>query len=138
MGANDYQVGGSHYQGKQAEYQHWDWVTDSGMHYLFACPTKYVIRWRDKGGIKDLEKAIHYLAKAEERCVHYYSYETHQKLMLLNDQYRDFYNAIPIRERNIVHAILMDNTIKAKHLLAELISNEDFNGEADAAYTNQG
>ena len=65
--ANDRQVGGDHY-GKR-EYQHWDWVTDIGLNYLLACASKYVTRWRDKGGVQDLEKAMHYLTKAEERGI---------------------------------------------------------------------
>lgn len=63
--ANDRQVGGDHYQKK--EYQHWDWVCDINLHYLLACATKYVARWRDKNGIQDLEKARHYLGKAAEQ-----------------------------------------------------------------------
>lgn len=65
--ANDRQVGGDHYQKK--EYQHWDWVCDINLHYLLGCATKYVARWRDKNGVQDLEKALHYIDKAEERGV---------------------------------------------------------------------
>lgn len=67
MSANDIQVGGDHY--KKREYQHWDWVSDIGLHYLLGCASKYVSRWRDKNGRQDLEKALHYLAKARERNV---------------------------------------------------------------------
>jgi hypothetical protein len=67
MSANDKQIGGAHYQ--KAEYQHWDWVCDIELHYLLACATKYVTRWRDKNGVQDLDKAIHYLEKARERGV---------------------------------------------------------------------
>ena len=61
MNPNDKQVGGSHYQ---SEYQHWDFVR-LGLHgrYLEGCATKYVSRWRDKGGAQDLEKALHYVEK---------------------------------------------------------------------------
>jgi hypothetical protein len=65
--ANDMQVGGNHY--KARPYQHWDFVCDTGMHYLLGCFTKYVSRWRAKNGIQDLEKSLHYLKKAEERLV---------------------------------------------------------------------
>ncbi len=65
--ANRKQFGGQHYMFK--EYQHWDWVTDIGLHYLLACPVKYISRWREKGGVEDLKKAVHYLEKAEERGV---------------------------------------------------------------------
>lgn len=65
--ANDIQVGGDHYRGKT--YQHWDWVCDIGLHYLLAAATKYVSRWRDKAGVQDLQKAVHFLKKAEERGI---------------------------------------------------------------------
>lgn len=65
-GANSIQHGGIHYR---LEYQHWDWATDVGMHYLIGCATKYITRWRKKNGVEDLNKAIHYLQKAQERRV---------------------------------------------------------------------
>lgn len=54
------QEGGDHYQ---AEYQHWDWVTDIGMGYLPGNATKYVARWRKKNGLADLKKAMTYIEK---------------------------------------------------------------------------
>jgi hypothetical protein len=67
MGANDRQVGGSHYGG--TEYQHWDWVVDTKMHYLAGTASKYIARWRRKDGKVDLGKAEHYIDKAEESGV---------------------------------------------------------------------
>jgi hypothetical protein len=63
-GANARQPGGDHY--RRRDYQHWDFVVDTGMHYLLGCATKYVSRWQQKNGVQDLEKAIHYLDKATE------------------------------------------------------------------------
>lgn len=63
--ANERQVGGTHYN---KTYQHWDFVCDTGMHYLIAQATRYLSRWRDKNGLEDLEKALHYVDKAEERA----------------------------------------------------------------------
>jgi hypothetical protein len=65
--ANERQHGGDHY--KRLAYEHWDFVCDTGQHYLVGCATKYASRWRAKGGIQDLEKMCHYLDKAEERGV---------------------------------------------------------------------
>lgn len=65
--ANARQHGGDHYQ--KREYQHWDFVCDTRIHYLLGCATKYVSRWKDKGGKLDLEKTVHYLEKAMERQV---------------------------------------------------------------------
>lgn len=66
---NARQVGGAHY--KTMIYQHWDWVTDIGLPYLLGCATKYICRWRQKNGVQDLEKAIHYLEKAKERKIQF-------------------------------------------------------------------
>lgn len=67
MPANERQVGGAHYGG--GEYQHWDWVCDVRMSYLPATASKYVARWRSKNGRQDLEKALHYIEKAEEQRI---------------------------------------------------------------------
>ena len=55
------QVGGDHYS---AEYQHWDWCADTGMPYLEGTASKYLTRWKKKGGNLDLEKALSYVNKA--------------------------------------------------------------------------
>jgi len=49
-----------------AHYQHWDLAIAIPMSYLAGCSTKYVTRWRCKGGIGDLHKAMHYLDKMIE------------------------------------------------------------------------
>lgn len=60
------QVGGKHYKNEHFFYQHWSMVIDTNMHYLLGCATKYISRWRDKNGLEDLEKSIHYIEKADE------------------------------------------------------------------------
>lgn len=62
MGANDRQVGGSHYKHEGAV-EHWDIVAQWNLDYFQGQITKYVMRWRQKGGIQDLEKARHFLEK---------------------------------------------------------------------------
>ncbi len=63
--ANTIQVGGNHYQ-RGADNQHWDWVTINKLSYLHGCATKYICRWRVKDGVQDLDKAIHFINKAQE------------------------------------------------------------------------
>lgn len=63
QGANSYQVGGQHYK---TTYEHWDLVVDTGMGYFEGNATKYVARWRQKGGEADLQKALHYIDKLME------------------------------------------------------------------------
>lgn len=62
--ANSRQVAGDHYQGKAI--QPWDYIIGNGLGYLEGNVVKYVSRWRDKGGVADLEKARHYLDKLIE------------------------------------------------------------------------
>lgn len=64
MSANERQVGGDHYKG--AAMEHWDFVIKGGLGYLRGCASKYVYRWKDKGGLSDLKKAGHYIEKLLE------------------------------------------------------------------------
>lgn len=70
MSANTKQVGGAHYR---SDYQHWDWAIDVGLNPIEYAATKYLVRWRDKNGAQDVEKALHYIDKlielAEEKRV---------------------------------------------------------------------
>lgn len=58
--SNTRQVGGEHYSSK---IQHWDFVVANDLDYFQAQITKYVVRWKKKNGIQDLEKAQHFLEK---------------------------------------------------------------------------
>lgn len=60
MAANDKQVGGKHYE---AGHQHWDIVHEHQLDYFQGQITKYVMRWKKKNGVQDLEKARHFLDK---------------------------------------------------------------------------
>lgn len=114
--ANDRQVGGDHYQKK--EYQHWDWVCDINLHYLLACATKYVARWRDKNGVQDLEKACHFLEKAMERRVpDRHGYEG-------SPRYESFYRQLPDKEAEIVRLIIMGAYQSAVTHILEIIAAE--------------
>lgn len=66
MSANNKQVGGTHYD---TDYQHWDFMCDIEASYLIGCATKYICRWRKKNGVQDLEKARHFIEKAQERGI---------------------------------------------------------------------
>lgn len=58
---NDDQIGGGHYKSKAV--QPWDYIVGNNIPYLEGNIIKYISRWRDKGGLNDLEKARHYLDK---------------------------------------------------------------------------
>jgi hypothetical protein len=53
------QVAGSHY--KELPIQPVEYVYRNDIGFFEGNVIKYVTRWRDKGGIDDLEKAKHYL-----------------------------------------------------------------------------
>ena len=63
--ANAKQVAGDHYK-KYGNLQPWDVIIAWDMGYLEGTALKYLARWKDKGGIKDVEKAIHFLEKLIE------------------------------------------------------------------------
>lgn len=61
--ANDRQVGGRHYKQLDGGEEHWDRVHRLKLDYFQAQITKYVERWKLKGGVQDLRKAHHVLEK---------------------------------------------------------------------------
>ena len=62
--ADEEQVGGDHYKNKAI--QPWDYIASNNLGYLEGCVIKYVSRYKEKGGIQDLQKAAHYLQKLME------------------------------------------------------------------------
>lgn len=64
MSANETQVGGDHYKSKAI--QPWDYIASNNIGYLEGCIIKYISRHREKGGLEDLKKAEHFLAKLIE------------------------------------------------------------------------
>lgn len=61
--ANAIQVGGVHYK---TPMEHWDFIERNRLRYVEGCATKYVTRWKKKGGKEDLKKALHYTDKMIE------------------------------------------------------------------------
>jgi hypothetical protein len=61
MPANDTQIGGTHY--KNGGEEHWDRAYRLRYDCFQYIITKWIERWRSKGGIQDLEKAEHAIKK---------------------------------------------------------------------------
>lgn len=59
MTALEKQVAGSHY--KSLKIQPIEFIHANGIPFAEGCVIKYMTRWRDKGGIADLEKAKHFI-----------------------------------------------------------------------------
>lgn len=118
MSVNDKQVGGTHY--KHQPYQHWDFAVDMAGNdaYLKGCATKYVVRYKDKNGIEDLRKSLHYIDKIEEACcpVPITDYIT---MKLLSD----FVSQLEPAVGEIVTAIYYNNLDVARAGIRELISD---------------
>lgn len=55
----DTQVGGNHY--KDLAIQPVEYIFKNNIGYFEGCVIKYVTRWKNKGGVQDLEKAKHFL-----------------------------------------------------------------------------
>jgi len=64
MSVNDKQVGGTHY--KDNAIQPWDFIESNNIPFLEGSAIKYLVRWRKKGGIEDLYKAIQNIEKRIE------------------------------------------------------------------------
>ena len=56
---SEIQIGGSHY--KKFKIQPAEFCYYNNIPYLEATAIKYLCRWKDKGGIQDLEKAKHFI-----------------------------------------------------------------------------
>ena len=63
MSANNKQIGGGHYKQK---IQTWDFISVNNIPYLEGNIIKYVVRYKRKNGLEDLNKAKHYLEKLIE------------------------------------------------------------------------
>jgi hypothetical protein len=59
MSALANQIGGEHYKSKGI--QPVEFIHSNNLTFIEGNVIKYVWRWRDKGGIADLEKAKHYI-----------------------------------------------------------------------------
>jgi hypothetical protein len=64
-GVNALQFGGDHYKDRAIE--PWDYVLANGIGFCEGNAIKYLTRWKDKGGVEDLKKALHYIQKLIEK-----------------------------------------------------------------------
>lgn len=62
--AFDKQVGGSHY--KDCKIQPVEYIHANGLGFLEGNVVKYITRWKQKGGLQDLDKIIHYVQMLKE------------------------------------------------------------------------
>lgn len=89
MNANDNQVGGTHY--KSQPIQAWDYIITNNLGFLEGNIIKYISRWKNKDGIKDLLKARHYL----DKLIEIENAKQNQRLRTTNDSIRSVYDQVP-------------------------------------------
>ncbi len=53
------QVAGSHYKAKKI--QPWEYISANDLDFFEGNVIKYITRYKDKGGVEDLQKAKHYI-----------------------------------------------------------------------------
>ena len=114
MSANDKQLGGDHYS--KYNYQPWDFLIDCDVPHLLAAAIEYVIRWKDKNGVLDLEKASHHLEKA---------IEVNQRMPPFNASLLDeLLPQFSRPEAMIVRMIMNNRSDTARRLISNIIVNE--------------
>ena len=59
MRAKDQQIGGDHYQ--KHKIQPVEFIVKNNIPFCEGNAIKYLVRWKDKGGLDDLLKARHYI-----------------------------------------------------------------------------
>lgn len=59
LNALSLQEGGNHY--RKLRIQPVEYIHANGIGFIEGCIIKYITRWRDKGGLKDLHKAKHFI-----------------------------------------------------------------------------
>ena len=73
--ANNKQIGGNHYK---TPIEPWDYIVANDLGYLEGNIVKYVSRYKNKNGLQDLDKALHYLEKLiEVKTAEEYASEKH-------------------------------------------------------------
>lgn len=112
-----YQVGGDHY--RKYEYQPVAFFSDVQLDFNRANAIKYLVRWKDKGGIEDLKKAVQYLRFAEEETDKY------------DRKIKRFVWQFPSHEGRLIEDILNGSLWEAREEIQELIEIEEANIEAE-------
>lgn len=137
MNSNSKQVAGTHY--KTDGLQHWDIIAGQNIGYLEGCCTKYLIRWRKKNGLQDLQKAEHFLEKLIEMVESGQIKEN--KARINNRLMEEFYETAKIHypESLIVHTVLRWQNVGVLKSALVTLKNLilEFDCDAGPGYVNQ-
>lgn len=95
---------GEHYNPTTNGIMCWDFIIAMDLGFLEGNILKYITRWRKKGGVKDLEKALTYTEKLIEEHKEHCKFGYRPTRRLLTDAYiRD--NGLGEREGKIAHVL---------------------------------
>ena len=134
------QVGGTHYQPSEGGVGHWDYCDFQNVPYLESASTKYLSRWRNKNGIQDLEKSLHYLEKR------IFNFRNHTGVLIGSRKNGPMFDQF-LKTSHIHHpeALIIDTILHWKSLRHLMLAREALIGlieeqqcGATAAYVNQG
>jgi hypothetical protein len=144
MNANTMQIGGNHYR---SGIQHWDLMDDYRVGYLESAATKYITRWRNKDGVKDLQKALHFVKKLAEKRQDAPQVEISARIPQVHRQAINKYlesNHLTGDEADIISHLLTWQSTATLHLVCgriqQLINGAtpvDDDAEASIGYVNQ-
>lgn len=90
------QVGGSHYS--KYEIEPIDFINKNNLSYMQGNAIKYIVRYKDKNGLEDLEKAKHYI---DMMIIEEYQQNSHQDVEYtgVSDEY--VYEYMPFNELEV-------------------------------------
>lgn len=84
MTALEQQIAGNHY--KRLAIQPVEFTMSNQMQFCEGNVIKYVTRWRDKGGMKDLRKAAHFIDFILENEPYRHQFTVHRPLYIIGEQ----------------------------------------------------
>lgn len=143
MNANNMQIGGNHYR---SGIQHWDLIDVYNVGYLEGCATKYITRWRNKNGVEDLRKALHFVKKLAERRQDAPQVEISERIPQVPRQVINEYlaaNQLTGDDADIISHLLTWQSTGTLHLVAGRIqqaingATSDDGADASIGYVNQ-
>lgn len=111
------QVGGNHYS--KLAMQPCEIAEALRLPFMLANAVKYVTRYKDKGGVEDLKKALHCLEVYKDQKVDRQIKEYKARALYL-DQFKDDMNHYMALSK-----LLKDDVVEAETVLKKMISEEE-------------
>ena len=122
MSALDIQIGGSHYRNKGI--QPIELIVALNLNFIEGNIVKYITRYKEKNGIQDLMKCIHYSQLAIElKCIRPISIDILNNISYIDNYYVS--NNLTGTQRDIIIACIQNDYERVKLLCNEMVKNYD-------------